>query len=181
MTSVTANRQALNLCSAACMDKVHAMITAPAPEDERHPALRPLLVSLRPRFAEAILDGSKTVELRRTKVSAPPGTLLVLYSSSPVMAVVGVATLADRDTASPPTIWRRHRGKVGLSQAEFSAYFAGAEQATALSITAPRALEEPLPLALLRKGCTFQPPQSYRYLTDEDPAPLTELAMSWSV
>jgi predicted transcriptional regulator len=90
------------------------MIAIPAPEGELLPAPRPLLLSLRPRFAQAILDGTKTVELRRTRVSAPPGTLLVLYASSPVMAVVGVAPLADRDAASLATIWRRYRDKLGL-------------------------------------------------------------------
>ncbi|ROP37212.1 ASCH domain-containing protein [Saccharothrix texasensis] len=156
------------------------MIATPASEGEFLPAPRPLLLSLRPRFAQAILDGTKTVELRRTRVSAPPGTLLVIYSSSPVMAVVGVATLADRDTASPATIWRRYRSQLGLSQAEFSDYFAGAEQATALSIAAPRTLPTPLTLARLRAHSAFQPPQSYRYIAPTDPSPLTELAVAWA-
>ncbi|MFC8045122.1 hypothetical protein [Nocardia sp. NPDC057353] len=142
--------------------------------------LRPLLLSLRPRFAEAILDGSKTVELRRTRVSAPSGTLLVLYASSPVMAVVGVATLADRDTASPSAIWRRHRHHIGLSHAEFTDYFEGTEQATAISVIAPHSLPSPLTLGQLRAHSAFQPPQSYRYLAATDPSPLTELALAWS-
>jgi len=154
------------------------MIATPAPEGEHLPAPRPLLLSLRPRFAQAILDGTKTVELRRTRVSAPPGTLLVLYASSPVMAVVGVATLADRDTAGPMVIWRRYRGRLGLSRAEFADYFTGAEHATALAIAAPRALPEPLTLSWLRSHAAFQPPQSYRYIAPTDPSPLTELAVA---
>lgn len=156
------------------------MIATPAPEGERPPAHRALLLSLRPRFAQAILEGTKTIELRRTRVSAPPGTLLVLYASSPVMAVVGVATLAERDTASPATIWRRYRGRLGLSRAEFSDYFTGAEHATALSIADPRTLPYPLTLARLRTYSAFQPPQSYRYIAPTDPSPLTELAVAWS-
>lgn len=156
------------------------MEARPAPEGEHLPATRPLLLSLRPRFAQAILDGTKTVELRRTRVSALPGTLLILYASSPVMAVVGVATMADRDTASPSTIWQRYRNRLGLSRTEFYEYFAGAEQATALSIVAPRMLPEPLTLNRLRTHSAFQPPQSYRYITPTDPSPLAELAVTWS-
>lgn len=160
---------------------VRAMITTPAADGEQPPATRPLLLSLRPRFAHAILDGTKTVELRRTRVSALPGTLLVLYASSPVMAVVGVATMADRDIASPPTIWRRYRDRLGLSRTEFFEYFSGAEHATALSITAPRTLPEPLTLNRLRTHSAFRPPQSYRFIASTDPAPLAELAVAWSV
>lgn len=159
---------------------MRAMIATPAPEDGPTPSPRPLLLSLRPRFAHAILDGTKTVELRRTRVSALPGTLLVLYSSSPVMAVVGVATLAERDTDSPEIIWRRYRRHIGLSRAEFSDYFTGAEHATALTIVNPRALPEPMTLSWLRSHATFQPPQSYRYIAPTDPAPLAELAVAWS-
>ncbi|WP_280463658.1 ASCH domain-containing protein [Nocardia carnea] len=156
------------------------MIATPAHEGAHLPAPRPLLLSLRPRFAQAILEGTKTVELRRTRVSAPPGTLLVLYASSPVMAVVGVATLADRDTDGPEVIWRRYRRKVGLGRAEYSEYFAGAEYATALSIIAPKPLPEPLTLSWLRSHGAFQPPQSYRYIAPTDPAPLAELAVAWT-
>ncbi|MFC3452709.1 ASCH domain-containing protein [Amycolatopsis speibonae] len=85
---------------------------------------RPLVLSLRPRFAEAILDGSKTIELRRTRLQAPTGTSLVLYAASPVMAVVGVATLAGVETASPNRIWQRHRLAVTLDRTEFDIYFA---------------------------------------------------------
>ncbi|MET8800002.1 hypothetical protein ABZV91_26855 [Nocardia sp. NPDC004568] len=156
------------------------MIATSAPEGEHLPAPRPLLLSLRPRFAQAILAGTKTVELRRTRVAAPPGTLLILYASSPVMAILGVATLADRETASPDTIWHRYHASLGLSRAEFFEYFAGAEHATAISVLTPRTLPEPLTLSRLRAHTAFQPPQSYRYITPADPTPLAELAMAWS-
>jgi predicted transcriptional regulator len=154
------------------------MIATPAPVGRRQPARRSLLLSLRPRFAQAILDGVKTVELRRTRVSAPPGTLLVLYASSPVMAVVGVATLTDRETDSPEAIWRTFGPRLGLSRAEFSDYLAGVENATALSVADPRPLSDPLTLAGLRTHSPFQPPQSYRYVTAADPLPITELTVA---
>ncbi|RSN24153.1 hypothetical protein DMC63_06250 [Streptomyces sp. WAC 05977] len=137
---------------------------------------RPLLLSLRPRFAEAILDGVKTIELRRTRVSAPPGTKLVLYASAPTMAVVGVATLLDVQTSTPGQIWRRHRRHVCVSKAEYDDYFAGADLATAISISAPERLAAPHTLAALRAATGFRPPQSYRYLSELDPEVLHEAA-----
>ena len=153
----------------------HAVIATPDPAGTGPDPGRPLLLSLRPRFAEAILDGSKTIELRRTRVAAPPGTHLLLYASAPIMAVVGVAVLGERHTARPSTIWRRHRTSLGLSRAEFDQYLAGAQFATALDITQAQALPDPFTLAWLRSHAWFQPPQSYRYIAPTDPAPLREL------
>lgn len=126
-------------------------------------------MSLRPRFAEAILDGIKTIELRRTRVSAPPGTKLVLYASAPTMAVVGIATLVGVETSSPQQIWRRHRDHVCITKAEYDEYFADAEVATAIAISAPERLAVPHTLAALRAATGFRPPQSYRYLSELDP------------
>ncbi|WP_338602358.1 hypothetical protein [Saccharopolyspora sp. SCSIO 74807] len=140
------------------------------------PTSRPLLLSLRPRFAEAILTGSKTVELRRTRVAAPIGTELVLYASSPVMSVVGVATLLGRESGTPDSIWRKHKQHAGVRRREYDEYFAGSGLATALSIGKAQALAIPYTLAWLRDEAAFQPPQSYRYLTSADPISLRRLA-----
>jgi predicted transcriptional regulator len=134
-----------------------------------HPAL---VLSLRPRFADAILDATKTVELRRTRISAPPGTRLVLYASAPVMAVVRIATLAATDTDLPERIWRRHRRNLGLERDEYDLYLDGARAATAITITDPERLTHPHALATVRAETGFRPPQSYRYLTAVDPEAL---------
>jgi predicted transcriptional regulator len=155
------------------------MIATPDAQGDEPVLRRALLLSLRPRFATAILDGSKTVELRRTRIAALPGTLLVLYASSPIMAVVGTAILLDRHTASPSTIWRTHRVALGLERGEFFEYLAGADQATAITIGNPQALPDPFTLAWLRDHAGFQPPQSYRYIAPSDPAPLHNLAAAY--
>jgi predicted transcriptional regulator len=136
---------------------------------------RPLLISVQPRFAEAILDGSKTVELRRTRVAAPEGSLLILYATAPTMAVVGLVTLDQRDTDLPNSIWRRYRRHMGLRRDEFDAYLVGAHQATALTLREPRRLSQTYPLAALRDEAPFSPPQSYRYIAPADPRSLRQL------
>lgn len=137
---------------------------------------RPLLMSLRPRFAHAILNGEKTVELRRIRVSAPPGTTIIIYASTPIMSVVGVATLAAVDIARPATLWRKHRTRLGLTRSEFYEYLVGMEFGCALSIANLQTLPDPYTLAWLRAHARFQPPQSYRFLSDNDPEPLHALS-----
>jgi predicted transcriptional regulator len=128
---------------------------------------RALLLSLHPRFATAILNGDKTVELRRQRVAVPPGTPVIIYATSPVMALTGAARLTSVDTADPGQIWRRHRTACGISRAEYSAYMDGASQASALLLSSPRPLSSPVSLDHLRATGAFHPPQSYRYLTPQ--------------
>ena len=128
---------------------------------------RALLLSLHPRFATAILTGAKTVELRRQRVAVPPGTPVIIYATSPVMALTGTARLTSVDTATPEQIWRRHRTTCGIDKAEYTAYMDGAAHASALLLDSPRPLSSPVPLGHLRATSTFHPPQSYRYLTPQ--------------
>ena len=50
---------------------------------------RVLMLSVRPRFARALLAGTKTAEIRRRFPDVPVGTTVVLYSSSPERALLG--------------------------------------------------------------------------------------------
>jgi predicted transcriptional regulator len=136
---------------------------------------RALVLSLRPRFADAILEGRKTAELRRQRVGAPPGTRIILYSSAPVMAVVGTARIAEVHTLSPAIAWRRFRSRLALTRAEFDQYLEGCTTACVVDVEHVQRLDSPLPLGQLHNATRFRPPQSYRYLTPGDPQPLQEL------
>jgi predicted transcriptional regulator len=136
---------------------------------------RSLLLSLRPRFAEAILDGTKTVELRRRPIKAQPGTLVVLYASAPTMAVVGTARLVDVVALSPHTAWRRYRSALSLSWPEFTDYLTDADHAHLLRLDDVKELVHPHTLQALRLAAPFQPPQSFRYLKPTDPPQLRRL------
>lgn len=125
---------------------------------------RSLLMSLHPRYASAILDGRKSVELRRQRVAVPPGTKVILYATSPVMALVGTATVTAVQVGTPSEIWKAHREHGAISRRDYLAYMEGAEQASALLLDAARPFSDPVPLTHLRTGGSFHPPQSYRYV-----------------
>lgn len=139
---------------------------------------RTLLLSLRPRYATAILAGTKTIEIRRRPVTATPGTPIILYASSPQMAVVGTARLAGTTVCPPDAGWHRHHREFGVSRDEYEAYLDGATNAHLLHLTAVNRLNEPLPLRHLREQAPFQPPQSFRYIAAADPADLRDLVRS---
>jgi predicted transcriptional regulator len=136
---------------------------------------RTLLLSLRPRFAEAILSGTKTVELRRRPVNAPPRTPIILYASSPTMAIVGTARLREVHILTPDAAWVQHSRSLALSRREFDAYLDGSVYAYLLVLHRACTLNEPLTLRDLRQEGSFQPPQSFRYVAPSDPAPVRHL------
>jgi predicted transcriptional regulator len=136
---------------------------------------RTLLLSLRPRYADAILDGTKTIEIRRRPVNAEAGTPIILYSSSPVMAVVGTAFLGAVQTLNTEAAWQQHRDVLGVARQELDSYLEGIPNAYLLHIEGVRRLNNPLPLGHLRSEGPFQPPQSFRYLSAMDPLSLRRL------
>ncbi len=129
------------------------------------PDSRTLLVSVRPRYAGLLLDGSKTVELRRLRPQAPPGTPVLLYASSPQRQLVGRAQVVRVDSGDPEEIWRLHGPATALTRAEFDNYLLGSATAVAIVLSDIERLSEPRTLAECRRRMGhFQPPQSFRYL-----------------
>jgi predicted transcriptional regulator len=113
-------------------------------------------MSIRPRFAEAILDGEKTVELRRRRPSLPVGARVLIYASSPTQHVIGWFEVGNVVAERPTALWEKVRDRAGVSRQEFRAYFAGCDLAYAIEITAT---ERVSPVAL-----PMRPPQSWQFL-----------------
>jgi hypothetical protein len=60
------------------------------------PPSRDVIFSIRPPHAEKILDGTKTVELRRRFTGdVRLGTLALIYTTSPTSALTGFARIQD--------------------------------------------------------------------------------------
>ena len=127
-------------------------------------ANKALLISIRPRFVDAIFAGTKTVELRRVKPRLQAGDLVVIYASGTVKGMVGAFVVAGVTAAAPSSIWRKHNGGSGLTKLEFDTYFSGVSVGYALRIGKFWKLPEPVALNILRKRhAGFRPPQSYHY------------------
>jgi predicted transcriptional regulator len=123
-----------------------------------------LLLSIRPRFVEAIFARTKTVELRRVRPRLRAGDLVVIYASGTTKGIVGAFEVAGVTAATPKQIWRKHNGGSGLKKVEFDHYFAGARIGFAIRIKRFWKHSAPISLRTLRKRRTgFRPPQGYHY------------------
>lgn len=125
-----------------------------------------LFLSVRPKYAEKILQGMKTVELRRMRPSVSRGDLLLLYVSSPVKEVKGMSVITRVTSSRPDKLWKLIRHKASVTKDEFDGYFQGAEVAVAIHLSYVKRFALPIALPSLREFWPgFRPPQSYRYLT----------------
>jgi predicted transcriptional regulator len=132
-------------------------------------------VSIRPHYASKILDGEKTVELRRKfpQVEALGMTALI-YSSSPVSAIVGYARIKHVLKLPVSGIWKQHGAAACISKAEFDAYFAGLRDGFAIVFESVQPLKKCFTAIDLRAQFGIVPPQSYRYITAECVALLSD-------
>ena len=138
-----------------------------------------LLISIRPRFAEKIFAGSKTVELRRVCPKISSGDLVLVYVSSPAKELRGAFEVGQVISTSTSALWSQVGKKSGINREEFVAYFCGKAKAHALIIKRAWKLPVPICLATLRrrKG-GFRPPQNFHYLKRNESSLLTAFAAS---
>ena len=126
---------------------------------------RMIVLSLKPRFAQAILAGVKTVELRRTVPKIVIPTRALLYAASPVRALLGTCVITSVRSADLAALWHEYGSRSELPYHEFQQYFEGVDTGTALMLSEPQSLSWPIPLQDLRaKPKGFRPPQSYAYV-----------------
>ena len=129
----------------------------------------PLLISLKPNYADLLFKGLKKAELRRRDLSRMKGRDVFVYVTSPVMQLRGGFRVGDVVTGTPDEIWDEVSREAGVERREFDAYYAGQKIACALKIENVWEYDDPLGLSALRaKFQSFVVPQSWRYVKADE-------------
>ncbi len=124
-----------------------------------------LFLSIHPEFVLAIVEGKKTVELRKRRPSAELGSIVAIYATTPRCEVVATATLSRVDFDAPEVLWRRVRNSASVTKAQYDSYYMNSDLAVGLHLDNVLVLNRPILLAELRSEWKqFQPPQQFRYL-----------------
>jgi predicted transcriptional regulator len=119
-----------------------------------------ILLSIKPEYANPILEGKKHYEYRkvlcRKKVSG-----IVIYSSAPVMKVVGEASVKRTIVCPPEEMWNQTKTTAGIDKKTFDEYYYGHDTAVAFELCDVKKFEIPLDLDSYNLSCA---PQSFVYL-----------------
>lgn len=125
---------------------------------------RDFVLSIRPQYSEKIMQGKKTVELRRRfPISATQGTIAHIYSTSPIRAMVGRVKIAAVIKLPLEKIWDDYSNYASIGRPEFDSYFSGLNEGFALKFEDAKLLPRPIDLSELRSRFGFEPPQSFLY------------------
>ena len=123
-----------------------------------------ILFSVKPQFADAIVDGDKTFEFRRNPpLDAVSCRYAVFYATKPDAVIRVIATVHGLHRMKPARMWDRIAKDHGrINQQEFFDYFEGLDIASAIQLSDPWWLDEPLSILGLTR-----PPQSWQYIQTE--------------
>lgn len=119
-----------------------------------------VLLSIKPKFANAILDGTKTFELRRV-IFRPTVRKIIIYASNPVMLVIGEFIVGGILEREPNELWAITSNCVGVDRESFDEYFRGRKTGFAIKVDHPRRYAKPLKLENFGLS---RAPQSFCYL-----------------
>jgi predicted transcriptional regulator len=120
-----------------------------------------VLLSIKPRFADAIMRGEKKVEFRRRLWKSTVDTVVV-YSTEPEKRIVGYFSVSFVDLASPTELWRRHGGVGAIGRDEYRTYYAGTTSGVAVGVGRVHRLDKGRELRSITR--LNRPPQSFAYL-----------------
>ena len=121
-----------------------------------------VLLSIKPEYAEKILQGEKKYEFRKAIFKNPNVKTVVIYATMHVGKVVGEFDFDEVLSDSPSAIWNETRNFSGITKHFFNSYFNGRKTAHAIKVREARRYTTPILLSELVPGGNA--PQSYRYL-----------------
>ena len=135
------------------------------PGPNRDPA--PVIFSIRQPFADAILAGAKTLEIRKTALTHLAGRDAYIYACQPVKRVVGGFRIgcvdsvpsvgAENHSLNVERMWETWGAGAAMSRDAFFDYWRGwTRSACALEVTEPWTASHPLTIR--------RPPQTWRYV-----------------
>lgn len=126
--------------------------------------LTDVILSIKPVYANAILEGVKTVEFRK-RVFKKNVDKVFIYSSSPIKMIVGYFTFSNIVEDTPENLWKIFHQVGGINKDDFFEYYKETEKGFGIVIKEVVKFEvEKDPIEFIEN---FTAPQSYVYLERE--------------
>lgn len=121
-----------------------------------------ILLSINPNHVENILNGTKRYEFRKKACKRQVDKILI-YSTTPIMKVVGEAEVEDVLVDNPEVIWKKTKTKSGIDKKFFDQYYKNRNQAVAYKLK--NVIKYGKPKELKDYGVKSAP-QSFQYVEE---------------
>src|SRR5437879_9427919 len=122
------------------------------------------ILSIKPTYANQILAGSKTIELRKSAMGLTAGDVVLVYSSAPEQRIVFWFCIKEIEALSVSEMWDRYASSLGIAHEDYLTYFSDAPEAVGLHIGDVHPII-PIPLTTIEHLVPgFVPPQGLMWL-----------------
>lgn len=123
-----------------------------------------VILSIKPKYAFKIFDGSKKFEFRRTIFKNKEVKKVLVYASSPVSKVIGEFDIEDIYFEDLRLLWDKTSQFSGITKQFFFQYFDGKESGYAIKVKNPIKYDKSLEI---KNSYGVHPPQSFVYVNKE--------------
>ncbi|MBL7994695.1 ASCH domain-containing protein [bacterium] len=122
-----------------------------------------ILMSIKPEYADQIISGKKSVELRRKFSKKWIGSTVTLYASAPRKALVGEAKIKNVISDNPNRIWEDFGVDIGCTKKEFDEYTLLTNEVYAIVLGDVKPYQTNMPVTQMSHliNTDLVPPQSY--------------------
>jgi len=120
------------------------------------------ILSIKPKYVNAILEGYKRYEFRKTSFRRDVKEVFV-YATKPIGKIVCKFYVGEIIEDTPENLWENFKNFSGLAEEDFFTYFRGREKGVAIEIQDVEKFKEPIDPK--RIDPKFIPPQSWIYIS----------------
>ena len=125
--------------------------------------MRAILLSIKPEYVDRILAGTKKYEYRK-RLARSNSSVLLIYSTYPIMKVVAKVEILGTICAAPSTLWEQTKSNAGISRKKYREYFHGCKIACAYELGKVEIFDPPRDLSDYN---VIFAPQSFLYVDIE--------------
>jgi predicted transcriptional regulator len=125
------------------------------------------ILSIKPVYANQILAGTKTIELRKSVMGLSAGDVILVYSSAPEQRIGFWFRVKEIESLPVDQMWQRHHERLGIGHEGYVEYFSRTRTAVGFHLGELHPLL-PVPLEEIQRLVPgFVPPQGIIWLRDE--------------
>ena len=125
------------------------------------------ILSIKPVYANQILAGTKTIELRKSSMALTEGDVILVYSSAPEQCLSFWFRVKAIETLPVQLMWKRHHRRLGIQEDDYLTYFGGFDVAVGLHVGELQPID-PIHVRQIETLVPgFVPPQGIIWLRDD--------------
>lgn len=124
-----------------------------------------VLMAIKPKFAEAIRKGEKTIELRKVAPRIMSDDIILFYESAPVKSISFFCRVDAIIRLEPKMLWDQYSQALSISKEEYTSYYRDKAIAYGIKLKEPQVFLEKKQIQDVDESLVV--PQSYVYVSSK--------------